>query len=92
MSRDVPRGCDPSRLAGLLGILSHPSPDIRALANRAYALLKDDPKHPSLHFKKIDVFWSVRVGIHYRALGMDVKDGILWFWIGSHAEYDRITS
>jgi hypothetical protein len=44
-----------------------------------------------LHFKKIDGFWSVRVGIHHRALAIDVEGGVLWFWIGSHAEYDRIT-
>jgi hypothetical protein len=63
---------------------------VQALADRSYALLKADPQHPSLHFKRIDAFWSVRVGIHHRALGTDVTDGILWFWIGSHAEYDRI--
>ena len=34
--------------------------------------------------------WPVRVGEHYRALGTDVKEGIYWFWIGRHAEYDRI--
>jgi hypothetical protein len=59
-------------------------------ADRAFALLKADPKHPSLHFKKLDRFWSARVGLHYRALGIDVSDGVLWFWIGSHAEYDAI--
>jgi hypothetical protein len=36
--------------------------------------------------KKLDDFCSVRVGIHHRALGVDVNDGILWFWIGTHAE------
>jgi hypothetical protein len=36
-------------------------------------------------------FWSVRVGAHYRALGVDVEDGVLWFWIGTpHAEYDAL--
>jgi hypothetical protein len=42
------------------------------------------------HFKKIGKYWSVRVGIHYRALAVEVEDGLLWFWIGSHAEYDRL--
>ena len=65
--------------------------DIRTLADRAFALLKDDPYHPSLHFKRIDVLWSVRVGFHCRALGVDAKDGVLWFWIGTHADYDRMT-
>ena len=65
--------------------------NIQALADRAFTLLKADPYHPSLHFKKIDSLWSVRVGIHHRALGVEIKDGILWFWIGTHADYDRMT-
>jgi hypothetical protein len=64
---------------------------IRALADKQFALLKADPRHPSLHFKRVGRFHSARVGTHYRALAVDVTDGVLWFWIGSHAEYDRIT-
>ena len=64
--------------------------DLRALADRSFALLKADPYHPSLHFKKLGAFWSVRVGIHHRALGLEVEDGVLWFWIGTHADYDRM--
>ena len=64
--------------------------EIRALADKNIALLKSDPRHPSLHFKRIDVLWSARVGDHYRALGTEVKEGIYWIWIGPHAEYDRI--
>jgi hypothetical protein len=66
--------------------------DVRQTADKYFALLKSDPKHPSLHLKKIGNLWSVRAGLHYRALGMDApskEKGILWFWIGSHAEYDR---
>jgi hypothetical protein len=63
---------------------------IRALADKNYALLKEDPRHPSLHFKKVGHFWSVRVGAHYRALAVEVDDGLLWFWIGSHADYDAM--
>jgi hypothetical protein len=51
-------------------------------------LLKQAPFHPSLHFKKAGGYFSVRVGQHYRALGVAAPDGVLWFWIGSHAEYD----
>lgn len=65
-------------------------PDIRDLADKNYALLKADPHHPSLHFRKIGEVWSVRVGLHYRALAMEQKEGLVWFWIGSHAEYDRL--
>jgi hypothetical protein len=63
---------------------------VRVLADKNYALLKQDPKHPSLHLKQIGRFWSVRVGARYRALGVGVEDGVLWFWIGSHADYDRL--
>jgi len=64
--------------------------EVRDLADQAYARLKQDPRHPALHFKKIGRFWSVRVGAHYRALAVVVPDGLLWFWIGSHADYDRL--
>jgi hypothetical protein len=63
---------------------------IRRLADKNFELLKSDPHHPSLHFKKIDRLWSVRVGAHYRALGLDAADSIVWFWIGSHADYDKL--
>ena len=63
---------------------------IRELANKNYALLKDDPRHPSLHLKKTGRFWSVRIGLRYRAPATEVDDGLLWFWIGSHSEYDAL--
>ncbi|HEY0077935.1 MAG TPA: hypothetical protein VGB73_04755 [Pyrinomonadaceae bacterium] len=64
--------------------------DVRRLADRNFQLLKADSKHPSLHLKKIGRLWSVRVGAHYRALGLDKPEGIVWFWIGSHADYDKL--
>jgi len=63
---------------------------VQKVADKNYELLKLNPKHPSLHFKKIGRYWSVRVGIHFRALAVEIDDGLLWFWIGSHAEYDRL--
>jgi hypothetical protein len=48
------------------------------------------PVIPPLQFKKVGRFWSVRVGLRYRALAVGVDDGYLWFWIGSHADYDRL--
>lgn len=63
---------------------------VRATADKNFALLKADSRHPSLHFKRIGKVWSVRVGERYRALGHEVPGGIQWFWIGTHAEYDRI--
>jgi hypothetical protein len=63
---------------------------VRALADKNYALLKENPRHPSLQFKKVGRFWSVRVGSRYRALAVQVDEDLLWFWIGSHADYDAI--
>jgi hypothetical protein len=67
---------------------------VKAIADKNFELLKKNPKHPSLHLKKAGRYWSVRAGIFYRALGVDTpnKDGIIWFWIGSHTEYDRLIS
>jgi hypothetical protein len=64
--------------------------EIQELADKNYELLKLNPQHPSLHFKKIKSLWSVRVGINYRALGSDEPEGVLWFWIGKHSKYDEI--
>jgi hypothetical protein len=65
---------------------------IQVLADKNYELLKINPKHPSLHFKKIDRYWSVRIGLYYRALAVEIEEGILWFWIGNHSEYDKLIS
>ena len=63
---------------------------VQLAARRNFRLLKANPTQPSLHFKKVGKFWSVRVGLDHRALA--VKDGsdFIWFWIGKHDEYDRL--
>jgi hypothetical protein len=63
---------------------------IRTLADKNFALLKADPNHPSLHFKKVGRYRSARIGRDFRALAVETDDGLLWFWIGNHAEYDRL--
>jgi hypothetical protein len=63
---------------------------IQRLADRCYEQLRRDERHPSLHLKKVGQFYSARVGIRYRAVGIETTDGIVWFWIGPHAEYDKI--
>jgi hypothetical protein len=63
---------------------------VRALADEQFARLKADSRHPSLHLKRIGQLWSVRVGLHYRALGLDKPGAVIWFWIGTRAEYDRL--
>lgn len=64
--------------------------EVQRLADENYALLKADPRHPLLHFKKVGRMWSVRIGIHYRAAAVEDGADIVWFWIGHHSEYDRI--
>ena len=63
---------------------------IRQLADKNFSLLKHDSRHPSLRLKKIGPWWSVRIGISYRALGKERSEGIVWIWIGPHAAYDEI--
>lgn len=63
---------------------------VQELADTNFELIKTDPFHPSLHFKKIGKYRAVRIGLRYRALATEAPDGLLWFWIGSHSEYDKI--
>ncbi len=64
--------------------------DIQKTARKQFRLWMDDPRHPSVQFKKVGPFWSARVTDDYRSLAL-LEDGIYyWFWIGTHAEYDRI--
>ena len=65
--------------------------DVQQSADKAYRLWQSNPRHPSFQFKRIDPqepIYSVRVGRKYRALGRLEGDTIIWFWIGSHADYD----
>ena len=67
--------------------------EIQDLARKAYRLFCENPRHPSLQFKRIhsaDPIYAVRVSLGYRALGLLEDDEIVWFWIGSHDQYDRI--
>ena len=67
--------------------------DVRQQAQRAYRLFRTNPRHPSLRFKKVDEesnVYSVRIGLGYRALGVMEGSTVVWFWIGSHAECDRL--
>lgn len=69
------------------------SDSVKNQARRNYRLWRSNSQHPSLHFKRIhnsENMYSVRVGIGWRALGLMDGDTIYWFWIGSHAEYDKI--
>jgi len=68
---------------------------VQRKARESYKIWKENPEHPSLHFKRLqtkrDIF-SVRVSLGYRALGVLKEDTMIWFWIGSHSDYDKIIS
>ena len=67
--------------------------DVQRDAKRAYRLFQSNPAHPGLQFKKLegeDDIYSARIGLDYRALAVMKKDRIVWYWIGSHSDYDRM--
>ena len=64
--------------------------DIQALADKNFLLLKGNPSHPSLQFKKVGKVWSVRVSSNYRAIATQIEEGYFWIWIGTHPEYDKL--
>ena len=75
----------------LAGLPEH----VRRQARTAYRLFAADPAHPSLRFKLVHTIrpiYSVRVGLGYRALAIREGDTVAWFWVGSHAEADRLLS
>jgi hypothetical protein len=66
---------------------------VQKQAHAAYDLFVRDPRHPSLRFKQINQdppIYSAHVGIGYRAVGVFDGDTIVWYWIGTHAEYDQL--
>ena len=66
---------------------------VRTQARKNYQLWKQDPYHPSLRFKRVhpnEPLYSVRVGRNWRVLGLLENGTITWFWIGSHADYDKL--
>lgn len=70
-----------------------PPADVEKLAVRQFERPKADPFHPSLHVEKVGrrkQLWSARVGIGHRVLGLDKLEGVVWAWIGTHADYDRL--
>ena len=67
------------------------SRDVKEQAKKSYELLKINPFHPSLHFKCVnneENVWSLRISRSYRALCIYEND-IVWFWIGSHDDYEK---
>jgi hypothetical protein len=69
--------------------------DMRKQARKAYRLFLQNPYHPSLQFKRVhssQPIYSARVSGDYRALAVRDDNTLLWFWIGSHSDYDNLIS
>jgi hypothetical protein len=64
--------------------------EIRALATKQFRLWIREPRHPSIQFKKVAAYWSARITDNYRAVGVMDEDTVIWFWIGTHDEYERL--
>jgi hypothetical protein len=74
---------------------ANPQPPIRSSADEQFSLLKGNPQHPSLQFKKVgnwhgQEIYSVRVTLSHRALAFKRTYGFLWFWIGDHEAYENL--
>ena len=65
---------------------------VQEAAQKQFRLWQEDPSHPSVRFKKVGNYWSARVTGSYRAVGIMDGEAVVWFFIGTHAEYDRLLS
>lgn len=66
---------------------------IQEQTRSAYRQFKEDPSYPSLRFKKVHPelpIYSARISRNYRAVGQLDGDTVIWFWVGSHADYDKL--
>jgi len=59
-------------------------------ADKQFALLAENPLHPSIHLKPVGELWSARVTDACRALAVREGNVFTWFWIGSHDEYEQL--
>jgi hypothetical protein len=85
------RSFEALRFSQLLVLLYRDLPEaIEELADKNFELLKANPSHRPLGFKKVGKYRAVRVGLHYRALATEAGDDLLWIWIGTHSEYDKL--
>jgi hypothetical protein len=64
-------------------------PEVQDRARKQYALWQENPRHPSLHFKRVGRFWSVRIDDNHRALAIERDGAMLWFFIGPHSDYEE---
>ncbi len=67
--------------------------EVREQAQRSYRTFQNNPFHPGLQFKKLegeDSIYSARIGLGHRAVGAVKGNRVVWFWIGNHADFDRM--
>ena len=67
--------------------------NVQVQAKEAYRLFRNNPRHPSLSFKKVHSkrpIYSVRISLNHRAIGILDRDKIVWFWIGEHDQYEQM--
>ena len=61
----------------------------------AYQQWSKNPDHPSLRFKKVHdrlPIYSARVDLDWRAVGTMQGDTMVWFFVGPHADYEKLLS
>ena len=69
--------------------------DVQRRARNSYRFFAQDPFHLGLHYKQVHPtlpIYSVRIELHYRAVGTRRGNVMVWFWIGSHEDYDHLLS
>ena len=64
-------------------------PNVQRRVPQKFQILRQNPRHPSLRFKKVRDLWAIRVSRDYRALARQEEGDFIWFWVGTHSEYER---
>lgn len=65
-------------------------PPVQNIAKQNFELLKNNSRHPSLHFKKVGKLWSVRATLNHRALAIEDGSDFIWVWIGTYDDYGKM--
>lgn len=79
---------------GFRDCLSKLPPQIQKLANEKYQMLLSNPQQVGIkpmveNGFKIPI-WSAQVGGGHRALALKYQSYYVWYWIGTHEEYNRV--
>jgi hypothetical protein len=67
--------------------------EVQKQAKQTYRRWKRNPYQAALEFKPVHLtkpVYSVRIGLKWRAVGILENHVIVWFWIGSHEEYNKL--